>query len=339
MEDVLQMKFSADTVSTIVIGNVGDALEHYLPKGRVIAVADASVHRLHRPLVERFEHIIIGQGESAKTLRTAEIVWRTLTEMQADRDTFLLGIGGGIVTDITGFAAATYMRGIDFGFVPTTLLAQVDASLGGKNGVNLDGYKNLVGTFAQPRFVACDTELLKTLPDREFRAGLAEMIKAAIIGDAKLFEIFERYTFDDFRQLDGVVREALELSIKVKAAIVRDDQLEQGARRVLNLGHTIGHAIEKCSRKYIHGEAVAIGTVMIVDYAAREGKLSAEDAARIRAVFEKYGFPLTADIDVEPLTAAVLHDKKRSEEFINLVLPTSIGHCVVDRVPIEGLEV
>ncbi|MDY3979982.1 MAG: 3-dehydroquinate synthase [Tidjanibacter sp.] len=339
MEEVLQMKFSTETISTVAIGDAENALGRYLPSCRTIAIADANVHRLHRATLERYEHIIIGQGETAKTLATLETIYNSLLEMNADRSTFILGIGGGVVTDLTGFAASTYMRGLHFGFVPTTLLGQVDAAIGGKNGINLGGYKNLVGTFSQPDFVICDPSLTKTLTDRDFRAGLAEMIKAAIIGDSRLFEMFERYSFEELRSLDSPLREAITASLQVKAGIVEADAHESGQRRVLNLGHTFGHAIEKCSRRYIHGEAVAIGTVMIVDIAEREGVLSQADARRIRDVFVKYGFVLEADVETKRLMEAVVHDKKISDGRLNLVLPTSIGHCEIRPTPVSLLKI
>lgn len=169
--------------SKIYIGAVWTILPEVLPEGRVVVISDASVDRLHPDLLAGFETILLGTGETIKTLATVELICRRLIETGADRSTFLLGIGGGIVTDIAGFVASVYMRGVRFGFVSTTLLGQVDASVGGKNGVNVDGYKNMVGIFNQPQFVICDPAMLRTLPDREFRAGLAEALKAGIIAD------------------------------------------------------------------------------------------------------------------------------------------------------------
>ena len=171
--------FSVCRTSDVYIGPAARLLPDLLPEGRVIAVTDDEVYRCHGELLAPFETIRIGRGERCKTLATVEELCRRLIAAGADRKTFILGVGGGIVTDVAGFAAATYMRGVGFGFVSTTLLGQVDASVGGKNGVNVAGYKNMVGTFTQPRFVVCDPSLLATLPDREFRAGLAEAVKAA----------------------------------------------------------------------------------------------------------------------------------------------------------------
>ena len=182
--------------------------------------------------------MLIGTGQSVKTLQTVERVLRRVIELGVDRKTFVLGIGGGIVTDVAGFAASIYMRGLRFGFVSTTLLGQVDASVGGKNGVNLDGYKNMTGTFTQPDFVVYDPALLRTLPDREFRAGLAEVVKSAIIADAELFARLEQSDFATLRRDTDLLADALSAAVRVKADIVERDERESGERRKLNLGHT-----------------------------------------------------------------------------------------------------
>lgn len=244
----------------------------------------------------------------------------------------MLGIGGGIVTDVTGFAAATYMRGLDFGFVSTTLLGQVDASVGGKNGVNVDGYKNMAGTFSQPRFVVCDPGMLRTLSDREFRAGLAEVVKAAVIADAGLFARIEATTFDALRSDTDLLTDAVSASIRVKADIVERDERESGDRRKLNLGHTLAHAIEKCTNRLNHGEAVAVGTALIADASVKLGVLAAEDRDRIAGVLKKLGFDLTPPVDVKRLLKEVDKDKKNEDGMLRIVVPVGIGDCDVRRM-------
>ena len=237
-----------------------------------------------------------------------------------------------IVTDVAGFAAATYMRGLDFGFVSTTLLGQVDASVGGKNGVNVDGYKNMAGTFSQPRFVICDPGMLRTLSDREFRAGLAEVVKAAIIADADLFARIEATTFDDLRSDTDLLTDAVSASIRVKADIVERDERESGDRRKLNLGHTLAHAIEKCTNRLNHGEAVAVGTALIADASVKLGVLTAEDRDRIAGVLKKLGFDLTPPVDVKRLLKEVGKDKKNEDGMLRIVVPIGIGDCDVRRM-------
>lgn len=321
--------FSVRQQSEIYIGPVADILPGALPEGRVVVVSDATIDRLYHPLLARYETVLIGTGESIKTLQTVESIYRRFIELGVDRKTFVLGIGGGIVTDVAGFAAATYMRGVRFGFVSTTLLGQVDASVGGKNGVNVDGYKNMAGTFTQPQFVICDPAMLRTLPDREFRAGLAEVVKAAIIADADLFARIEGATFESLRADTDLLSDAVSAAIRVKADIVERDEKESGDRRKLNLGHTLAHAIEKCSGRMIHGEAVAVGTALIAGAAVKLGVLREEDRQRIERVLLKLGFDLTPPVEVKRLLKEVGKDKKNEDGMLRIVLPVGIGDCEV----------
>lgn len=320
--------------SEICVGALADNLERLLPRCRVVVITDANIDRLYHPLVERFEHIIIGNGETNKTLQTVENIYRQLMAMGADRSTFLLGIGGGIVTDITGFVAATYMRGVEFGFVSTTLLGAVDASVGGKNGVNVAQYKNMVGTFLLPRFVITDVAMLRTLPEREWRAGLAEVVKAAVIGDSELFGLLER-SADSLRHTPELLHDVVVRAIRLKADIVERDEREGGVRRVLNLGHTLGHAIEKSTQRYNHGEAVAIGLSMIAEISVRRGIMHLEDAQRIDALLERLGFVLRSDIAMNELFREVRYDKKRQGDNIRIVFTEAIGRCRIESVSLD----
>ncbi|MFR9659962.1 MAG: 3-dehydroquinate synthase family protein, partial [Rikenellaceae bacterium] len=203
---------------------------------------------------------------------------------------------------------------------------------GGKNGVNLGGYKNMIGTFNQPRFVICDVELLRTLNDREVRAGLAEVTKSAIIADPALFEMLEGMSFCQFRGDEELICRAIIASVTVKAAIVEMDEREAGERRKLNLGHTFAHAIEKLSREMIHGEAVAVGTIIATNIARKLGLISQVDADRIRAIHESLGFNLCSPVPIEELLKAICKDKKAEEGYIYMVLPTKIGDCEVRKM-------
>ena len=312
-----------------------DILSGVLPEGRVVVVSDATIDRLYHPLLEKYDTVLIGLGESVKTLQTVETIYRRFIELGVDRSTFVLAVGGGIVTDVAGFAASTYMRGLKFGFVSTTLLGQVDASVGGKNGVNVDGYKNMAGTFTQPQFVICDPGLLRTLPDREFRAGLAEVVKAAIIADADLFGRIENTTFEALRTDTDLLTDAVSAAIRVKADIVERDEHESGDRRKLNLGHTLAHAIEKCSNRMNHGEAVAVGTALIAGAAVKLGVLSEADRDRIVHVLMQLGFDLTPPVDVTRLLKEVGKDKKNEEGILRIVLPVGIGDCEVRPMKID----
>lgn len=321
--------FNVREQSGIYIGSTADILSEVLPQGRVVVVSDATIDRLYHPLLASFDTVLIGSGESIKTLRTVETIYRRFIELGVDRSTFVLAVGGGIVTDVAGFAAATYMRGLSFGFVSTTLLGQVDASVGGKNGVNVDGYKNMAGTFMQPRFVICDPRMLRTLSDREFRAGLAEIVKAAVIADPALFSRIEGASFESLRTDMDLLTDAISSAIRVKAGIVERDEREKGDRRKLNLGHTLAHAIEKCSNRMNHGEAVAVGMALIADAAVRLSVLHSADRDRIVNVLEKLGFDLTPPVDVKRLLKEVGKDKKNEEGMLRIVLPAGIGRCEV----------
>lgn len=331
----MEPSFNIGRKSAIYVGTVADLLPQMLPEGRTVVIADATIDRLYRTLLAPYEKVLIGVGETVKTLQTAETIYRRFIELGVDRATFVLGIGGGIVTDMAGFVASTYMRGLSFGFVPTTLLGQVDASVGGKNAVNVDGYKNMVGTFTQPQFVICDPALLHTLPEREFRAGLAEIVKAGIIADADLFARLENWAFEVLRTDTGLLSDTISAAIRVKTAIVENDERESGQRRKLNLGHTLAHAIEKCSSRMNHGEAVAVGTSLIASAAVRLGVLREEDRDRIVGVLRHLGFDLTPPVEMRRLLREVSKDKKNENGLLRVVLPVRIGDCEVRTMSVE----
>lgn len=266
-------------------------------------------------------------SEGDKTLATVAQVTERLLDLQADRDTMLIGVGGGIVTDITGFVAATYKRGVPFGLVPTTLLAQVDAAIGGKNGVNFDRYKNMLGTIRQAAFVYIDTDFLTTLPRRELLCGAAEMIKTFIIADEAAYEETVAVLRGPHPECipDHLVRRAGE----IKHQIVTQDPEDYGVRQHLNLGHTFGHAIERCSTQYEHGEAVAVGIVMAARMAVEKGLAEESLAARLRSDLQSVGLPVDPPVPEAELRQAILQDKKRSGTTLRFVLPERIGKTVL----------
>ena len=324
--------------SRVVVGSVGELLPALLPAKRVVVVSDTNIDRHYHSLIEPYDHILIGLGESSKTLKTLDIIYRRFIELGVDRSCFVLAIGGGIVTDVAGFAASTFMRGLEFGFISTSLLGQVDASVGGKNGVNVDGYKNMVGTFTQPKFVICDVDLLRTLSPREFRTGLAEIIKAAVIADAELFEMLEQTDFSTLQRDTERLSEMVYRAIKVKADIVERDERESGDRRLLNLGHTLAHAIEKSSTKMNHGEAVAVGLALIAEVATSRDMLAVADKERIVALLERAGFMLDAPVEIRTLLKAVAKDKKAEGSDIHIVFPLGVGRCTVEKMPVEEFK-
>ena len=335
---VMKYEIKVKDYSRVVVGSVAELLPRLLPEKRIVVISDTNIDRHYHSLLADYDHILIGQGETSKTLHTVDTIYRRLIELGVDRSCFVLGIGGGIVTDVAGFVASTYMRGVEFGFISTSLLGQVDASVGGKNGVNVDGYKNMVGTFTQPKFVICDVDLLRTLSPREFRTGLAEIIKAAVIADAELFEMLEQTDFATLQRDTERLSEMVYRAVKVKADIVERDERESGDRRLLNLGHTLAHAIEKSSSKMNHGEAVAVGLALIAEVATAREMLAVADKERIVSLLERAGFMLEAPVEIRTLLKAVKKDKKAEGSDIHIVFPVGIASCRVVKMPVEEFK-
>ena len=323
--------------STILIGESLQNLQDYINSEEVLIITDKNVRRLYSKDFPHYEVIEIGTGEKIKNLDTVQAIYGKLVELEADRSSFIVGIGGGIVCDIAGFVASTYLRGVRFGFVPSTLLSQVDAGVGGKNGVNFGGYKNMVGVFNQPEFVICDMSLLKSLPEREIMCGFAETVKHAVIADADLFSYLEEH-YKKALELDAEVVERLVYdSVLIKASIVHRDEKERGERRKLNFGHTFGHAIEK-SAGIPHGEAVSLGMVVASALSVRRGLLSEKDMERIEALLKKLKLPTRLRLDGKGILDALRRDKKRKGDSIHFVLLHGIGNAVVEEIPMKELE-
>jgi 3-dehydroquinate synthase len=277
--------------------------------------------------------IVVPAGETAKSLKTVQTCYDLLAAHRLERKSFIVALGGGVVGDLAGFVAATYLRGIAFVQVPTTLLAQVDSSVGGKVGVNLKAGKNLVGAFYQPRLVLCDLDTMRTLPEREFRAGFAEVIKYGIIYDARLFAQLERDLPKLLRREPQTLAAVVARCCEIKSDVVGQDETENGLRAILNFGHTIGHAIENISGygKFLHGEAISIGQVATAKLSSGLMGLSGDDAGRIRDLFKRAGLP--TQIKLKPaqrqkLFAAMRLDKKVSGGEIKFVLAKRIGRVV-----------
>lgn len=282
------------------------------------------------------EVIVVQAGETAKSLKTVGRCYDQLAATRLERRSFIIALGGGVVGDLAGFVAATYLRGIPFVQVPTTLLAQVDSSVGGKVGVNLKAGKNLVGAFYQPRLVLCDLETLSTLPEREYRAGLAEVIKYGIIYDRKLFTCLERDMPRLLARESKTLQKIVARCCEIKAAIVRQDEKESGLRAILNFGHTFGHALEAISHygKYLHGEAIAIGQVAAARLSVQLAGLPPQNAERIVTLLERAGLPVHVNLSAAQkpkLRAAMQLDKKVSDGEVTFVLANRIGQVEIGR--------
>ena len=277
---------------------------------------------------------LIGDGETHKNLATLDGIWTAMLAARCDRSTVLVALGGGVVGDIAGFAAATYQRGIPFIQVPTTLLSQVDSSVGGKTGINHPLGKNMIGAFWQPKLVLADTDTLSTLPPREFAAGMAEVIKYGLLCDIRFLEWIEANRARLAGRESLALAEAVEWSCRIKAEVVAADEFEtakEGGRALLNLGHTFGHAIETGSGygTWLHGEAVAAGTMVAAALSARLGWIDAADVMRIRALFEAFHLPVRAPrMPAERWFELMSHDKKVLAGKLRLVLLRRLGEAV-----------
>jgi 3-dehydroquinate synthase len=290
-------------------------------------------------------HHLFPEGEQHKTLSSIEKLYDAALEQRLERSSTLVALGGGVVGDMTGFAAATWLRGIHFVQVPTSLLAMVDAAIGGKTGVNHPHGKNLIGAFHQPRLVMIDPQVLQTLPPREFRAGMAEVIKYGVIWDAELFTQLEASPRLDQQQAvrEELMQAILTASCRAKAHVVSKDEKEAGLRAILNYGHTIGHAVESLTGYTVvnHGEAVAIGMIAAGEIAVELGLWNVEAAQRQRTLIGKTGLPTTLpqEIDLDAIVTSLQTDKKVKAGKVRFVLPTQIGAVTVtDQVPTEVIH-
>ncbi|MDQ6699578.1 MAG: 3-dehydroquinate synthase [Acidobacteriota bacterium] len=329
-----------------LIERVGD----YIPKaaGKIFVVTTGDVwkhqgSRLRRGLVDvGYETLYLPGGEEQKRLAPAETLAGEMIERGADRSSLIVAFGGGIVNDMAGFVAAIFMRGIPVLQIPTTLLAQVDAAIGGKTGVNLTGGKNLIGSFHQPIAVLIDPAALDSLPEREYRAGLYEVIKYGVIASVPLFRLLADHRDYVLERRPETVDEIIRESVRIKAEVVSADERESGIRRILNFGHTIGHALEAetAYSRFLHGEAIAFGMKAATLLARNTGSLSSDDCSECINVIDSYGpIPSLAGIPAEALHARLVNDKKTIKGKVHFILPTEIGKVtVVSDVPEQAVR-
>ncbi len=298
-------------------------------------IIDENVFNAHEQKFRSFNYIVVPSGEQHKIQATVDAILAELIAAQADRKSVLVGIGGGVITDLTGYVASVYMRGIRFGFVPTSILGLVDASIGGKNGIDVGVYKNMVGVIRQPAFILHDLSLLQTLPEQEWQNGFAEVIKHAAIKDAAMFRQLEQHDPAHYQKSKTLLADLISRNALIKIKVVQKDEFEKGDRRLLNLGHTIGHAIET-QYNLMHGEAVAIGMVCAGKISDRI--LGFKDSARLEALITKYQLPVHLDFDARKVFEVLVMDKKRVNKEMNFVLLDKIGKAVVAPIPLKQLE-
>jgi 3-dehydroquinate synthase len=320
-------------VSEVQVGVNWESVKDLLPQTGVAIVTDDNVRQIYGARFPNAPILSVIPGEGSKQLKVIENLAEKLLDAGIDRTGFVLGIGGGVVCDLTGFLASIYMRGIRCGYISTSLLAQVDASTGGKNGVNLGGTKNMLGIIRQPEFVICDPVMLMTLPEQEYLSGLAEMIKTAIIGDRELFDLTEnRYREIMARDCD-LLSLLVAKSVNFKALMVSKDERESGLRRILNFGHTFGHAIE-LQRSVKHGFAVASGMELATNFSFEKGLISLSEKDRIINLLRRYGLLEKHYISDEQMTNLIVHDKKKTGSDIHFVFTKGVGQVIVEKIAV-----
>lgn len=300
-------------------------------------ITDANVYAAHNYLFVPEKTIVVSAGEESKSIEVLAEVSSKLLALGAGRSSLLIAVGGGVITDLAGFIASVFMRGMRFGFVPTSLLAMVDAAIGGKNGINLLPYKNILGVIKQPEFILFDSTMLSTLPNQEWSNGFAEVIKYACIFDADLFGTLERHSLDDFMNNSKLLAEIIKTCVDWKNKTVLEDEDEKGIRKLLNFGHTLGHAIEH-DKKLPHGFAVSIGMMFAVSLSVRSSGLSTSIINRLSLMLSNYGLPSKIEIHVDNVMTVLKADKKRSKNTVSYILLKNIGDGYIHEMAFEDVE-
>lgn len=327
-------KFSNSSTDYYFAGGISH-LKEITEAASTILITDENIFAAHTKRFKGWNTIVLKAGEEFKVQATVDTIVEKLLEMQADRTTTLVGVGGGVITDITGYVASVYMRGVRFGFIPTSILALVDASIGGKNGVDVGLYKNMVGTIRQPAFILQDMVFLNSLPQQEWENGFAEIIKHACIKNAGMFRELEGNTLKKYQSKQKLICLLARQNTMIKTNVVQRDEFEKGERRLLNFGHTLGHAIET-QYELTHGQAISIG----MTYACHISEQLAgfKQTTAVVSLLEKYNLPTYAAFDKQKAFDVLRMDKKRVKSEINYVLLSKIGKGIVKPVSLVQLE-
>lgn len=324
-----------------ILKDVGKIARDIFSSSGALIITDDKVDSLYGEMLENSlkeanfdtHKFVFKNGEASKNIDTFTDILNCMAELKMTRNDVIFALGGGVVGDLSGFSAASYLRGIKFIQIPTTFLAAVDSSVGGKTGINLKSGKNLAGAFHQPSVVLCDPDTFKTLPDSVLADGISEAIKSGIIKDASLFSKFKDGSY--INDLSSIVSAC----VKIKGCIVENDEFESDMRRLLNLGHTVGHAVEKCSKYAIsHGHAVAIGMAIVSKAAEKSGLCEKGLSKEITAALKACSLPTSCNFSADELTDVILSDKKRVRDYVAFVIPEKIGSCIIHNVPISEIK-
>ena len=334
MSNKKSYKFSNSSVDYYLANGISH-LKEITDQASTVIITDENVFNAHTKRFKNWKTIVIKAGEQHKVQATVDSLVLQLIEMGADRKSTLVGVGGGVITDLTGYVASVYMRGIRFGFIPTTVLAMVDASIGGKNGIDVGMYKNMVGIIRQPSFILHDMLFVNSLPQSEWENGFAEIIKHACIKDAVMFQQLEAHSLKNYQSKKTLLCELIRRNAILKTKVVQEDEFESGERKLLNFGHTLGHAIVNMYA-FSHGQAVAIG----ITYACHisEQLTGFKQTARVVALLGKYGLPTYTEFDKAKAFEILQKDKKKESSTMNYVLLEKIGKGIVKSIPLKDLQ-
>ena len=329
-----KVKFSTSTVSFVLDGKFA-TVDKMVDKTNAFYITDENVYALHENKFKAKKTIVIPSGEEHKHQATVDFIIEALLNFGATRQAVLIGVGGGVVTDMVGYVAGVYMRGVAVGFVPTTILAMVDASIGGKNGIDVGLYKNMVGLIRQPSFLLYDLDFLKTLPNYQWENGFAEIIKHAAIKDAKMMKELASKNIAHYQKDKKSLAALIEKNVQIKVKVVQQDEFEKGDRKLLNFGHTLGHAIEN-EHALLHGHAISIGMV----YASKISQVlqGFNDTGLLVDTLKKYGLPTSMRFNIDQAMQVMQKDKKNARAGMQYVLLKKMGQAVYETVPMKSLE-
>lgn len=330
----LTYKFSGSSTDYYLASGISYLKKLTDPKATVL-ITDENVYNAHKHRLRGWNTIVLKPGEEFKVQATVDALVEQLIGMEADRGTTLVGIGGGVITDITGYLSSVYMRGLRVGFLPTSVLAMVDASIGGKNGIDVGEYKNMVGVIRQPAFILQDMTFLDSLPSEEWRNGFAEIIKHACIKDAAMFAELERSTLTNYRDQQKMMTALVQRNAILKTKLVQKDEFEKGERRLLNFGHTLGHALET-QYELSHGESISIGMTYACHISERLAGFKKTE--RVINLLNIYGLPTYAEFDKQKVFDVLKMDKKRERKEMNYVLLEKIGKATVKPISLKQLD-
>lgn len=337
MKEILNLK-TKTTSTNIYVGAKNNFAFELIGSKKTVIITDKNIYNLYPDIFHNQKCLVIEPLESEKNIENVVKIWKFLLENEIDKNSFILGIGGGLVCDITGFVASTFKRGVKFGYIATTLLAQVDASIGGKNGINFYNIKNCIGLIKQPEFIISDIEMLKTLDNTEFLCGIAECIKIACISDDKFFDFIDQNAQSLSNHDTEIIQKCITWAVKLKIKYVEKDENETSIRKELNFGHTLAHSLETMYNLK-HGLAVARGMIFSTQLAVNKNICKKKDYQKLYNLLIKFNLPVNFKYDSKKILNNIIHDKKKSANSIDFVFIKKIGKAQITNIKYEELKI